>query len=1314
MNFSTTETRWMKFGKFHDFAFVGKETVATASGIYVSFLDLNTRERRIERFDNKERGDGASCLAGHPTVSMFSVVERKPNPKISIFMYPTIQRISRCVLPDRINGYLSCSFVGMEYLVSLTSFPDFRLIVWLWRTGKHVAMLNTKIDNLVQEIFCSPNPPHLIAQFGADDNTLSVYQVRTCSKIVSIHRVNAPVPGHKIVSSSWTQEGNLFVSDELGNVWLVAIEANKLYSVIKSKILDRPKNKPIVVSHKNGVIVVNTNSEITFYKKSAADWNVTWKLMWSVSTFYSIQVGRQHCSKDGIMLHSKSGEIFEICTRHDNVPQIEVIYTDEIEYKALFSISQCTDHVAAVDRLDRLCIFELSTGTLTARLSLKHHGEVLQGDTHPTLPILASCSAAGNCILIDVTKTSLLKILNCFHLYGNYVDKIKFSCHGELLGIGNSQTGMIFLVGKRLKQQRVDVLGSIEIAGFIADFFIYEGKEDRFEILVLAATDPSIASIGGNKVIVYTCEISIDFCTRAVCVIDLSRPFKTLYSGCKPLSMLGVPALSKQLHQMEIQNNFQDIVLTDALFSMHQLRNIGMYVTDARVITYGYDGLIIVRDSTALGKVIAIFMPHHRSQGGVTRAITSRFGETIVSLGRNGDLVANRIRLPEAKANLAEIETASVHLAIEDFTTDPNERYDREKETWLDSVIAAKLKAERDEALPRRAGIVADLEKIKTQIRELLDINEGKTPDARLPISAFDLNHEYRQRRIEEARLERDTLYRNLEEDCAQRDQVAESLREIFWELLEVKPCALTTIGGDAIVRNHPLVASTRKMDDFKVWDKLSSDADEFLYSYEVYDGSLGKDDSRQGFTVIPDKESSTASNVGSKTYRMAKKWCTLADEEEKLCVSGVTTHKWIEDESIASTHQLLIPHDSDLEAILRKDIIIENRERKLKMHFNDLFEEMKRAKECVLKCAEERISRLRYCASQLKMMFGIDSVLEPIETPSWNVEEIPDYIVTVKDHEIFERQPRQGELNVIDEDREDENKHAKAGDFYKVALEKMMDGVLEPTWEDEVKKEIPVPDCLIAKNPSKYTDEDIAAITLYRSKVEALQREREKYKATLQADIIETKDALERDNAAFNDKLKDLELRKMQIECAILQERLARIRAIRRHRIMVDGRQEIARLADELALATRGAHGLAEECNSLEVVVSELKIRYDSLCKAEKRQEAKFRGEFAELKQSVVEHLLRHYKKRPRAGRLTTTSVTYLTEVASCVAGNEKSDVLPRECLDFLKGMDALDSKPRNLPSQINTSYWQTMCRLRRTKIETEIKLTAKKGEKL
>lgn len=100
----------------------------------------------------------------------------------------------------------------------------------------------------------------------------------------------------------------------------------------------------------------------------------------------------------------------------------------------------------------------------------------------------------------------------------------------------------------------------------------------------------------------------------------------------------------KKFIKLFLQNDFQNIVLAEALSGMHQMRNFGIYVTDCRIITYGYDGLIIIRDSTELRKAIAVFMPHHRSEAGIKYAISSRFGELIVSLGRNGDLVASRIR----------------------------------------------------------------------------------------------------------------------------------------------------------------------------------------------------------------------------------------------------------------------------------------------------------------------------------------------------------------------------------------------------------------------------------------------------------------------------------------------------------------------------------------------------------------------------------------------------------------------------------------------------------------------------------------------
>lgn len=106
----------------------------------------------------------------------------------------------------------------------------------------------------------------------------------------------------------------------------------------------------------------------------------------------------------------------------------------------------------------------------------------------------------------------------------------------------------------------------------------------------------------------------------------------------------------------------------------------------------------------------------------------------------------------------------------------------------------------------------------------------------------------------------------------------------------------------------------------------------------------------------------------------------------------------------------------------------------------------MRRSKERELERAKKRIGRLRYCTAELKRMFGIDSALEPIEMPTWNVEEIPDYVVTVDDREIFEKrsQQREAATEVVVKDREDEGKDRESNDFHAKALDKMMDGVLE------------------------------------------------------------------------------------------------------------------------------------------------------------------------------------------------------------------------------------------------------------------------------
>lgn len=193
-----------------------------------------------------------------------------------------------------------------------------------------------------------------------------------------------------------------------------------------------------------------------------------------------------------------------------------------------------------------------------------------------------------------------------------------------------------------------------------------------------------------------------------------------------------------------------------------------------------------------------------------------------------------------------------------------------------------------------------------------------------------------------------------------------------------------------------------------------------------------------------------------------------------------------------------------------------------------------------------------------------------------------------------------------------------------------------------------------------------------------------------------------------FNEQLDAFSVEKIKVESAVLQETLRLLRSKWRDLEKTRHMEKILDLNDnELIPATRYSQELIEELALLEVAVADLRNRYEALCKREKTMDEKFRGEFADLKPPIVEHLARHYKKRPRAGKACTcTSITFLTEIGRCVVTGDSADILPPESVEFLKGLNNLDIMPNNLPPQIDANHWGQLCKLRRTKIETEIRV--------
>lgn len=135
------------------------------------------------------------------------------------------------------------------------------------------------------------------------------------------------------------------------------------------------------------------------------------------------------------------------------------------------------------------------------------------------------------------------------------------------------------------------------------------------------------------------------------------------------------------------------------------------------------------------------------------------------------------------------------------------------------------------------------------------------------------------------------------------------------------------------------------------------------------------------------------------------------------------------------------------------------------------------------------------------------------------------------------------------------------ADDFRERALYAMMWGVLEIRWEDELRKEVPLPKCMvwnftvaqccnlfqlnfffvvkIEKEPENYNEEDLRAIRDYEEKVKFLNSERERYKKILEAEYIKLGGVLRESVKKFNGRLADLLLLKIKIDTALGQETL-------------------------------------------------------------------------------------------------------------------------------------------------------------------------------
>lgn len=493
-------------------------------------------------------------------------------------------------------------------------------------------------------------------------------------------------------------------------------------------------------------------------------------------------------------------------------------------------------------------------------------------------------------------------------------------------------------------------------------------------------------------------------------------------------------------------------------------------------------------------------------------------------------------------------------------------------------------------------------------------------------------------------------LTKDAEERIAQRERAISYLHARFLDPLVVRPRTVSSVFGKSKVTNYPLEKISSEVADHRSWCRFSMETRELV-------------------TRLEEEISDTPET--RKEYNPFDPWCGYVD-------------------------------------VLEACAMAEEREQDSKIRFNELFEGTRSAKRSETSMAIERAERTRRYVDELKQTFCVDASSDLLDVSHWRRIKMSD------DRDDFV--PVHGDSILRDLAEEEDSPVGKEVqredvDFRREALDRMMDGVLEVRLEDNAKKIVSKPECLDRKSPFDYTKEDIAAIESYERKIQEREAHRLEYRSMLETEIKRVKDDLSSAAKKFDDQLTELAAEKIRVERSVLLDRLSKVQTILGHRSIARRRREIRRVIElHLIPATKQARILAEECELFEAGVAELRNRYENLRKRDKLLEEKFRVEFeAELKQPMVEHLFRHYRRRPRtAGPVCGTSLAFLSELAERVVvdADLDSEILPREWQDYLRGLKSLDTMPDSLPRKIESSHWHSACRLRRVKMEAEIKV--------
>ncbi|XP_060871614.1 cilia- and flagella-associated protein 43 isoform X4 [Metopolophium dirhodum] len=1118
-------------------------------------------------------------------------------------------------------------------------------------------------------------------------------------KTVYAERTRVEVPSDASASGCWTPYGWYVFCDSLANVYRVQPGAPEPEMVATAAADPIPAKRgsgsggpgALVCPTKQGFVVyaVNQDNRLTCFKDTRGIFSKIWTMVVDCTLQCMVAV------KNDVYGWSDEGTLLQLTQKKQKILKV---YGSKIKY---FTFIKPTDEtVATINHANILQVWDASTGEFKSKMKL--NGTATDLCSNPFYYYIAITFKNGKMELLrTVPKANEIECIARIVLCDEDLSSVKFFSDGNICSVTSFPTGRFYYISITLGQ-KCTVLREHHLGKYVIDIYIIDDKKSSF--LTVLYTDLKNAENAGNNILIFDINFNIVFKLN-----DMQNYFTSVFkwSSCKVPGALNIAFTvlqSKCIHLMTIDIVKEKMLESQTIPLDHQLKSIKTYTNENHCVTFSPDGSynIYEFDDDGQWKQMIMVNCSHWQSGGLIAAqvdvnahniLTLSHQENFMCTSFKGNLSRNR-RIDKINFPMIEDHFETKGIGFEDGPESLR------RMTWEMINQQNELNASIAAYSNQKQQIIQDFEKIKTELRNLLETNVNGPDDMKIDIEEFDLNVDYRLSFREKCKLERKEYEEKILSDINKFKLETENIIKEKWETLFIKPKSIYCLKNIYKVDNYPI-----SIKDQDIINKANVIIEERILIRDMAEQLSSAEDpfSKNNFEILD-----VESNSSESDYK----------QSNDLTMMGSISYEFVETiDTLNSQYNYYKLEMAEDEIILLKFMV-----NKLKHKFNQIFDDLFTEKQQQLDNLKEYNDRLRVIETELRLACKIEPTEPSPVDYKWNKYEQTEELLHVDGDEVpvelyhnnvLSSKEMSNDMNSGTGERNSET--VTLNNYRQRALMIMMDGVLEKRWEDELKKDVPKPQCMVLnKNPEDFTADDLKAIDEYEKLTLALNDDRIKYKNILEEEKIKIHHHIAQIIEQFDNNVFTLFKMKLKYNSAIDHENLKMLRLskmlsdsdqrkhqIKRHsEIILELREAITGF--EQIIAETNKKIAKTEPNSLLNTIESLNHKNNILNK-------RFKSEFPS--KLIYEQALIAYNRRPKIqGNKNYSSILGYQFVNTIMdPSDDKLHLLTPEFVKYLDTLRVYDDYKYVDDYKLNMDRetWHKVCNFRRMKIESEFKIS-------